>query len=245
MIILDGRRLADKILKRLKKEIEKKNLKLKLAVVLINNDLNSLIFVKQKEKACKRIGIDFQLFKFSSRISESRLKEKIKEINNNPSISGIIVQLPLPNKFNVDNILDLISSQKDVEKISPVVRAIEYFLKEYKISLKKKKVVLIGGGRLVGEPVARWLESKKINFQKLFIKNKKTFIDADIIISGVGKKNLIKKEMVKRGVTIIDVGGDVDFQSVSLRAKYISPVPGGVGPLTVACVLENLVRLNG
>ncbi len=237
MIILDGKKIAERILEELKKEIKEKRLKLKLAVVLVGREPASVVFIRQKEKACQKVGIDFELFSFSSKISPEKLKKEIKKIVNNPAVSGIVVQLPLSRKIKSKEILKLIPRGKNPEKISPVICAIEYFLKEYKISLGKKRIVLIGRGPLVGQPVAKWLRKKKIKF--FTIDKIKT---ADIIISGVGKPGLIKGEMVKKGAVVFDVGNDVDFKSVAKKAGYLTPTPGGIGPLTVACLLQNLVK---
>lgn len=266
MKILDGKKIAGKILENLKKEIEKKRLKLKLAVVLIGESPVSKIFIKEKQKACEFVGIGFQWFKFSSKISSTKIKKEIEKIVRNPVISGIVIQLPLPKKLNSQKILNLISSQKDVDVLSdktrpvsilpPVVCAVSCLLKEYKITIKDKNIVLIGAGKLVGRPLASWLSKEKANIV-IVDKSTKNISSltkkADIIISGVGKPNLITGKMVKKGAVVIDAGtssekgksvGDVDFKSVSKKASYITPFPGGVGPLTVACLLENLVKLN-
>jgi len=237
MKILNGKNLARKILDELKKEIEKKQLKLKLAVVLVGDDFMSKVFIRKKKEACEKVGIGFELFKFSPKINSRNLKKEIKKIVNNPEISGLVIQLPLPKKFNPKEFLKIIPEEKNVELVSPVVCAISRLLKEYRISLRNKKVVLVGEGLLVGQPVAKWLRGKKIKFSKNINKTKQ----ADVIISGVGKKNLIKGNMVKRGVVVIDVGGDLDFKTVSKKASYITPILGGVGPMTVACLLKNLV----
>lgn len=236
MIILDGKKLSEKILKKLKAEIKRKRLKLRLSIILIGGDLDSKIFVRQKQKACKRVGIDFELFKFSSKISNSELKKEIRKIVQNPDVKNIVVQLPLPKGLNTGEILNLIPKEKDAEIVSPVVCAIERILKEYKIFLKNKNIVLVGKGRLVGQPVASWLKKRNLKFSNI-----DRIESADIVISGAGKPNLIKGGMVKRGVVVIDVGGDVDFKSVSKKASYIAPIPGGIGPVTVACLLENLI----
>jgi len=221
MKILDGKKLSEKILNNLKKEIEKKRLKLKLSIVLVGEDSDSKIFIRQKKKACEKVGIDFELFKFSSKISNSGLKKEIKKIVQNPDINSIVVQLPLPKDLNTEEILDLIPKEKDAEIVSPVVCAVDRILKEYKISLRNKNIVLIGKGRLVGRPLSAWLRRQKMKFSNIDkIKN------ADIVISGVGKPNLIKGEMVKKGVIVIDIGKDVDFKSVSKKASYITPTPG-------------------
>ncbi len=239
MIILDGKKLSEKILKKLKAEIKRKRLKLKLSIILVGEDSNSKIFVRQKKKACEKVGIDFELFKFSSKISNSELKKEIKKIVQKSDINGIVVQLPLPKGLDTEEILNLIPEEKDAEIVSPVVCAVDRILKEYKISLRNKNIVLIGKGRLVGQPVASWLKKRNLKFSDIDeIKN------ADIVISGVGRSNLIKGGMVKKGVVVIDIGKDVDFKSVSKKASYIAPVPGGVGPVTVACLLKNLVKLN-
>lgn len=236
MIILDGKKLSEKILKKLKAKIKRKRLKLKLSIVLVGEDSDSKIFVREKQKACERVGIDFELFKFSLKISNSELKKEIKKIVQNPNIKNIVVQLPLPKCLKTEEILSLIPEEKDAEIVSPVVCAVDRILKEYKISLKDKKIVLIGKGRLVGRPLSTWLRKQKMKFSNIDkIKN------ADIVISGAGKLNLIKGEMIKKGVVVIDIGKDVNFKSVSKKASYITPVPGGVGPVTVACLLQNLI----
>jgi len=222
MKILDGEKLSEKMLQNLKKEIKKKRLKLKLAVILVDRDPVSDSFVCQQQKACRKVGIDFELFELSSR-------KEIQKVVKDPNNSGIVI-------INGQEFLNLIPKEKNAEIVSPVVCAVDRILKEYKISLKNKSIVLIGKGRLVGQPIAIWLKKRNLKFSDINkIKN------ADIIISGAGKLNLIKGEMVKKGVIVIDIGKDVDFKSVSKKASYITPVPGGVGPVTVACLLENLI----
>ncbi|OGZ18238.1 MAG: hypothetical protein A2V72_00930 [Candidatus Nealsonbacteria bacterium RBG_13_37_56] len=235
MKLLNGKKLSQKILNDLKKEIERKKLKLKLAVVLVGEDLDSKIFVKQKRKACELVGIDFELFQLSEQIQQIELAEKIKKIVKS-DISGLVIQLPLPKHINTDKILNLVPKEKDAELISPVVCAISRLLEEYKISLKNKNIVLIGKGRLVGQPVADWLKKQGLNFSGL-----KDIKQADVVISGVGRTNFIKGDMIKKGAVVIDVGRDIDFETVSKKAGYLTPTPGGVGPMTVACLLKNLV----
>ncbi len=275
MKILDGKKLSEKIGSNLKKEIKKSNLKLRLAVIQIGQSAVSQIFIHQKEKACERAGINFKLFRFPAEIETSRLKKEIKAIVSAKIISGIIIQLPLPSKFIPEQFLNLIPEEKDIDVLSekslgkfyqgilsiipPTVNGILSLLKHYRIRVKGKNVIVIGAGRLVGFPLAVQLLKERATLSVLneFTRDAPSFIKkADILISGVGKPNLIKGKMVKKGVIIIDAGtsmkkgkitglvGDVDFESVSKKASYITPVPGGVGPLTVACLLENLVRLN-
>lgn len=284
--ILNGKELSEKILTNIKKEIKKSNLKLKLAVVQVGENLISQIFINQKKKACQLAGIDFKLHQFDKKISLQELKKEIKKIVRNPVNSGVIVQLPLPGRFLAEEILNLIPEEKDVDVLSekslgkfyqgtlkilpPTVGGILRLLKNYRLDLKGKNTVILGAGRLVGNPLAlRFLKEKAtVSVLNEFTKDTPSFTrKADILISGVGKPNLIKGSMIRRGAVVIDAGismktttrpphsparggslgkllGDIDFKSVSKKAKYITPVPGGVGPMTVACLLENLVKLN-
>jgi len=272
MKILNGKKIAEKILTNLRNEIRKSKLKLTLAVIQIGENQISQVFINQKKKAAERIGVDFKLFKFPVKISAKELKKEIEKIIKNPINSGVIIQLPLPEKFLPEEFLNLIPEKKDIDILSekslgkfyqgiskvlpPTVQGILYLLKEYKISLLGKNVVIIGTGRLVGFPFALQLlrEKATVSILNEFSRDTPFFTKkADILISAVGWPNLIKGEMVKKGVVIIDVGnsirkgklvGDIDFQSVSKKASYLTPVPGGIGPITVACLFENLVKLN-
>lgn len=270
--ILNGKKLAEKILERVRKEIKKSHLKLRLTIIQVGENPVSEIFIRQKKKACEKVGIYFRLYKFEQKIAQKKLKTEVEKIVKNPRNSGAIIQLPLPKNRDADEILNLIPSEKDIDVLSteslgkfyqgtlpispPVVGAVSHLLKTYKIKIKGKNVVLVGAGRLVGQPLASWVLREKgiLTVVNEFTKNISSFTQkADILISGVGKSNLIQGKMVKKGVIVIDCGsayykgklaGDVDFKSVSKKASYITPVPGGVGPLTVACLIENLVRLN-
>jgi methylenetetrahydrofolate dehydrogenase (NADP+)/methenyltetrahydrofolate cyclohydrolase len=272
MTFLNGKKLSEKILTNLKKEIKKSNLKLKLAVVQVGENPISQIFVNQKKKACEKIGINFKLFKFPAKISNFELKKEIKKIVKNPENSGVIIQLPLPKKFLPEEFLNLIPEEKDIDVLSesslgkfyqgtlkvlpPTVQGILYLLKNYKIELRGKDIVIVGAGRLVGFPLAIQLLREKATVSVLneFTRDTPFFTKkADILVSGVGWPNLIKGNLVKKGAVVVDAGtcmkkgklvGDVNFKEVSKKASYITPVPGGVGPLTVACLLENLIKLN-
>lgn len=272
MILLNGKKLSEEILQKLAREIKSRRLKLRLAVILVGENSVSQIFINQKKKACEKTGINFKLFKFPAKISAPELKKEIKKICQNFKNSGAILQLPLPKKFLPEDFLNLISGEKDIDVLSesslgrfyqgtlkilpPTVQGILYLLKNYKIGLKGKDMVIIGAGRLVGFPLATQLLKEKATVSVLneFTRDAKFFTKkADILISGVGKPNLIKENMIKKGIIIIDAGtafkegkltGDVDFKSVSKKTSYITPVPGGLGPMTVACLLENLVKLN-
>jgi len=244
-IILDGKKLSEKILEDLRKKIKKSGKKLKLAAVLVGEDERSKIFLRQKEKACKKVGVDFKLYQFSQDIGQEKLAKEVKTIGRHKLCHGIVIQLPLPEYINANEILSLIPPEKDVDALSgkalvlsPVLEGILELLKEYKIELKGKKVAVVGRGRLVGEPVATW-------FLKQGIEVVENVEEADVIISGVGKPGfVINGNMIKEGAVVIDAAGDVDFDSVEKKASYITPVFGGVGPMTVAMVIKNLIVLN-
>ena len=271
MKLLDGKKLSEKILTNLKKKVKKSKLHLRLAVIQVGENLVSQVFINQKKKACEKVGLKFKLYKFPAKIKDLEFKKEIKKIVQNPTNSGVIIQLPLPEKFFPEDFLNLIPEEKDIDVLSehslgkfyqgtlrilpPTVNGILQLLKDYKVTLKGKNVVIVGAGRLVGFPLATQLLKEKATLSVLneFTRDTPSFTKkADILVSAVGKPNLIKSKMVKKGVVVIDAGssrkdgkvvGDVDFQSVAKKASYITPVPGGVGPLTVACLLENLVKL--
>lgn len=295
MQILNGKKIADNVLDELSRRIKKRRLKLKLAAVLVAKNPASLSFVGRKKQACEKVGVDFALYRFSINISQKILEKQVRKIAKNLAISGIIIQLPLPKSIDTDSILNLVPLEKDVDCLGrnyqnefevgkikilpPVVGAIKKIFQAYKIKTQGKKVLIIGKGRLVGQPLITWLsktaeraeETGFPSFLRVLVADKATrdlarlCQQADIIISGVGKPGLIRGEMIKKGAVIIDVGsskkagkggsranaslppkivGDVDFESCAKKAGAISPVPGGVGPLTVACLLENLVKLK-
>ena len=246
-IILDGKNLADKILEELEKDIRKSGKRLKLAAVLVGDDPQSKIFLRQKEKACKFVGVDFQLYQFPENISQQELTKQIKKIGRQKN-HGVIIQLPLPKHIDTEKILGLIPAEKDVDVLSgkklkagvlsPVLAGILALLKEYKITFRGKKAAVVGSGRLVGQPVADWLKKRSIEITEGTKK-------ADILISGVGKPGfVINGDMIKKGAVVVDAAGDVEQKSVAKKASYLTPTPGGLGPLTVAMVLKNLLVLN-
>mgnify|MGYP001584393468 CR=1 FL=1 len=279
MKILNGKKLADKILARLRRTILRQRLRLKLAAVLIGNDPASLSFIRKKKQACEKIGIGFALYQFPATISQQKLEREVKSIAKNPAISGMIIQLPLPKSLNIDSVLNSAPLKKDVDCLGkdcremfaagkskilpPVVGAVKELFQAYKIKIQGKEILIIGKGRLVGQPLITWLSKAKEtgspSLLRVLVADKSTqdltglTRQADVIITGTGKPGLISGKMIKKGAVIIDVGsakkdgkivGDVDFESCVKKAGAVSPVPGGVGPLTVACLLENLVELN-
>lgn len=269
MILLSGKKIAQKIQDRLREEIARKKIKPTLAVILVGANPISRIYIREKEKAAKKVGIKIKKYFLSASISQQKILSLIQNLNRDPKITGILVQLPLPKDFDPDKILASIESKKDVDGLTkrsevrpPTVAAIMTLLEEYKIPIKNKKVCLVGYGRLVGKPLAPLLKKAGARLtictrktKNLKLKTKK----ADILISATGVPHLVKKEMVKKGAVVIDAGtssqstvdrrpstvvGDVDFAEVKKIASYITPPKGGVGPLTVAKLLENVVKLT-
>lgn len=272
MKILDGRKLAKDILSKLKVKAAGFNKQPTLGIVAVGKDAVMESFVQQKRRTAERIGIRVELFEFARSVNQNYLKEQIRLISGRDYLEGVIVQLPLPEHINTEAILDAVPPAKDVDVLSstavgrfinsdnedivpPVAGAVKYFFKEYDINYKSAHIVVVGAGRLVGRPVAWWLLKQKVTFSVLRSSTAdiKSFLtQADIIITGVGKPKFIKSDMVKQGCVIIDAGtseaegrvvGDADFDSVASRCSYITPVPGGIGPLTVAVLFENLVNL--
>ncbi len=259
--IIDGWKIAGEIIESL--EVEEGT---ELSVVLVGDDPVSLSYISQKEKLCKRVGIDFSLHKFSPDITKDELKEEIKAIRS----SGIIVQLPLPKEINSQDVLDAIDPERDVDLLTtasigryysgnlsilpPTVNAVAMILRGDEVA--GKNVVVVGAGRLVGRPTAHWFVCQKatVSILNSLTDRIKDFLSkADIIVSGVGKSGLIRGEMIKEGAIVIDagsssekgvIGGDVDINSVLGRASKISPVPGGVGPITTASLILNLVKFK-
>lgn len=271
--LLDGRKLAGKILGEVKREIETSKKKLSLGVVVVGENTVIRKFINEKKRAAGEIGTDFRIYDYPEDISTNELRKRIAVIVHDANPDGIIIQLPLPAHINTQYILNSVPPEKDVDALSaraegnfftgksdilpPVVGAVKAFFEEYEIDYRNKYIVVVGAGMLVGKPIAAWLLNEKASFSVVeertpdisqFTKN------AGIIVSGVGKPGFITGDIVKEGVAIIDAGtseaggkiaGDVDFDSVSPRASFITPVPGGVGPVTVAMVYKNLFILAG
>lgn len=230
-------------------------------IILIDADPPSLIFNKKKEEAAREVGIEFRLHQFKKEVKEEEISSLISNLNSQDSCHGIVIHFPLPKELNREKILAAISDQKDVDGLTPksrfipaVALAVLEILKFYKIRLKEKKVVVLGKGRYVGQSIGDLLrkEGGKVIFCTRKTKNIPQFTKkADILVSAVGQPHLVKKEMVREGAVVIDVGtafkggklvGDCDFEKIKKVAGFISPVPGGIGPLTVACLLENTIR---
>lgn len=278
-MIIDGKALADEILAGLKKEI-KKLPPPTAGAVLVGKNTASLSFIKQKAKIAEILNVNFTIFRFKLSITTLKLKKEIEKLNEDKNINGIIVQLPLPKHIKTEKILNAINPKKDIDALSskpqvlaPTVEAVKFIFHKYKINYKNKNILIIGRGRLVGQPIYNWLssqESSRILVQSegkikiIDVKQKsqlpKLAYQADIIVSGVGKAGLITGNIIKKDAILIDFGfslkngppngearkifGDFDFDSCVKKAKLITPVPGGIGPIMVAMLFRNLLELN-
>lgn len=271
-IILDGKKLRDKIFENLKQKLNNMSEKPTLAVILVGDDPASQIYVKNKKKTAENLGINSIVINYPSNISEKILLDKIQELNNDNKITAILVQLPLPKHIDKFKIIDTIAPEKDVDGLTPynsgklfageepyvypcTPKGILLLLDEYNIKLEGKHVVVIGRSNLVGKPVAQMLLNRNatVTMCHSHTKNLSDITKtADIVVSAVGK-NIIGEKMLKSDCVVVDVGifkdvngkicGDVDFASASKIAAYISPVPGGVGPMTIASLMLNTIEL--
>lgn len=266
MEIMDGKNLSNIIKDDLRKEISMYVQTPILAVITIGDDEASKVYVNNKRKSCEQVGISFMHFDYLSEVKESVVINKIKELNKDVSVNGIIVQLPIPDHFNVEKIINTIDVSKDVdgltneskikrmnneESLVPcTTKGILELLDYYKINMESKRVVVVGRSELVGTPT--YQECLKRNATVTICHSKTIDLgsitkEADILIVATGHKYLIDKNMIKEGCVIIDVGisrdngklyGDVN-PDVSDKCSYLTPVPGGVGPMTVVMLLKN------
>lgn len=268
--IIDGLMISNKIKDELKEKIEKLNIKSSLTVVQVGDNSASNLYIKNKKKACLYVGLDFNLIKFDDDVTEEEIIDKINELNRDLSVNGIIVQLPLPSNLNANRIISYISPLKDVDGltsqnvgnlslgnealVSCTPLGVMELLKEYKVNLSGKNVCIVGRSNLVGKPLIQLLLNEDATVSVCHSKSydiKRYTSFSDVLIVAAGHAKLITKDMVKDGAVVIDVGinkennvlsGDVDFDEVSKKASLITPVPGGVGPMTVACLLKNVVK---
>ncbi|MEI6581230.1 MAG: bifunctional 5,10-methylenetetrahydrofolate dehydrogenase/5,10-methenyltetrahydrofolate cyclohydrolase [bacterium] len=272
MILIDGKKLADEILNKIKKEVISLPFKPIFCDVLVGNDPASVQYVQIKKRRAESIGINFYDASFPSSITTEELIKEIEKINKIPNMCGIIVQLPLPQSIDTRKVLDAINPSLDVDCLG-TIRSKEFYngdmslgfpaalscvalLDSIRFSLKDKKIVVLGNGELVGRPVTALLKVR--GFSPVVVvnktENKKELIkDADVIISGIGSGKYITGDMIKNGAVLIDAGtsesnsgiiGDVDLESVKDVANFVSPVPGGVGPMTVAMLLNNVLEVG-
>lgn len=268
-MILDGKKLKQKILDENKKIINDNNYKIKLAIILIGNNEASKIYIKNKELACNYVGIKVDKYLLDEETKEEDLIKLINKLNSDNEVTGIILQSPVPRQIDFNKCSGLIDAKKDVDGFTKeniynlylgvdtilpcTVKGIIKLLEDYKIKISGENVVIVGRGNIVGHPLGLAMLNKDatVTIAHSKTKNLKDITkNADILISATGIPHLIKEDMVKENATIIDVGvskidgkivGDVDFLNVSKKAKYITPNPGGVGPMTVAMIIDNLI----
>jgi len=273
-MILDGKKEALLLREEIKKEISEIKKKINkspgLSVILIGDFVPSQIYVKNKEKNSKEVGINSEVIKYSKEVKESEILEKIEELNNNDNVSGILVQLPLPTHISKEKIINAIRPSKDVDGFNPInvgnlssgYKAIVpctplgclLLIKKVEKNLTGKHAVIIGRSNLNGKPMAQLLLKEDCTVTIVHSKTKDLKSEcqkADILVAAVGIANLVKGDWVKKDSIIIDVGinkvvdkivGDVDFEEVKDKVKAITPVPGGVGPMTIACLLKNTLE---
>ena len=275
MVKIDGKAFSQVILEKIREEHnqlkEKYGKQAGLAVVIVGNNPASQVYVRNKIKACENVGFYSENIELDENISEKELLQEIDKLNKNDRINGILVQLPLPSHINELKIIDSISPEKDVDGfhvanigkmvigdetgfLSCTPYGIMQLLEEYKIEIAGKDAVIIGRSNIVGKPMALMLIQKGATVQVCNSRTKdlrKKLNDADIIIVAAGVPKLLKKEDVKEGAVVIDVGinrvdgkicGDVDYEEVAERVSYITPVPGGVGPMTIASLIKNTFK---
>ncbi len=271
MAILDGKALSEQLIDSVKEKAEE--LSPTLAVILVGENPASMAYVRNKKKACERAGIEYREFKYPDSITQESLLQKIEELNQDDSVNGLIVQLPLPEQIYVPDVIRAVAPAKDVdgfhaynvgkmflspefEDLPPATPlGIVKLLDHYDIPIQGQEVVVVGHSNIVGKPISMMMLNRNATVTTCHIHTKDLSAHtrrADILIVAVGKEKLITADMVKEGVVVVDVGmnrneagklcGDTDFDAISKKASFITPVPGGVGPMTVAALIINTIR---
>ncbi|UOS03812.1 bifunctional methylenetetrahydrofolate dehydrogenase/methenyltetrahydrofolate cyclohydrolase FolD [Helicobacter pylori] len=272
VVLLDGQALAYDIEKDLKNKIQiittQTHKRPKLAVILVGKDPASITYVNMKIKACERVGMDFDLKTLQENITEVKLLSLIKDYNTDQNISGVLVQLPLPRHIDTKMVLEAIDPSKDVDGFHPLnigklctqkesflpatPMGVMRLLEHYHIGIKGKDVAIIGASNIIGKPLSMLMLNAGASVSVCHILTKDISFytqNADIVCVGVGKPDLIKASMLKKGAVVVDIGinhlndgrivGDVDFNNAQKVAGFITPVPKGVGPMTIVSLLEN------
>lgn len=272
--IIDGKELARKTRAELRVQCDKlkeKGIIPKLAVILVGDDSASKVYVKNKSKACVDVGIEFEEILLDKNITMDKLLETIDDLNSREDIKGILLQSPIPKGLNIQQAFERIDYRKDVDGFNPInvgkliigkdsfISCTPYgivkMLEDYNIPIEGKHAVVIGRSNIVGKPLSQLLLNKNATITICHSKTKdiaEITKTADILISAVGRINMVTADMVKEGAVVIDVGmntnedgklvGDVDFENVKEKASYITPVPGGVGPMTIAMLMNNVIK---
>lgn len=252
-------------------ELKKKNINSKLAVIMVGEDPASKVYVRNKSRACEDVGIKYEEYLLDSKITQKELIELIEKLNNDKTINGILLQSPIPSNLDINEAFRTISPQKDVDGFNPInvgklvlnqdtfVSCTPYgimkMFEEYNIDLTGKNVVILGRSNIVGKPLIHCCLNKNATVTSCHSKTQniaQKAKEADVLISAIGKANFVTADMVKDGAVVIDVGinrldngkitGDVDFEIVKEKASYITPVPGGVGPMTIAMLMNNVIK---
>ena len=277
MEIINGKEVASKLKQKIANKVEQNYINLgkrvpTLACVLVGDDPASKVYVANKEKACKFVGFNSVVKTLPADATQSQVAEVINSLNSDKNISGILLQLPLPQHLDENALINLISPQKDVDGLTELslgklfagkyivapctATGIIDLLDNYKIPIQGKRAVVVGRSLLVGKSVANLLEQRNATVTICHSKTENLASitkQADILVVAIGKPNFVTKDMVKKGAVVIDVGinrlqaglvGDVDFDNVKNKASYITPVPGGVGPMTIAELMKNTLTLH-
>lgn len=273
-IIIDGKELAKKIRMNLKieyQELKQKNIKSKLVVIMVGDNSASKIYVKNKNKACEDVGIEYEEYLLGMETSQKELIDLIEKLNEDKSVNAILLQSPIPSNLNINEAFTTISPEKDIDgfntlNVGKLVLNQDTFVpctpygimkifEEYNIDLSGKNVVILGRSNIVGKPLIHCCLNRNATVITCHSKTqniKEITLKADILISAIGKANFVTADMVKENAVVIDVGinrlengkitGDVDFDNVKEKASYITPVPGGVGPMTIAMLMNNVIK---
>ena len=252
-------------------ELKKKNINSKLAVIMVGEDPASKVYVRNKSRACEDVGINYEEYLLDVNTTQKELVELIEKLNNDKTINGILLQSPIPSSLDINEAFRTISPEKDVDGFNPInvgmlvlnqdtfVSCTPYgimkMFEEYDIDLTGKNVVILGRSNIVGKPLIHCCLNKNATVTSCHSKTQniaQKAKEADVLISAIGKANFVTADMVKNGAVVIDVGinrldngkitGDVDFESVKEKASYITPVPGGVGPMTIAMLMNNVIK---
>ena len=265
--LIDGREMAKQARIQIKKEIENMDIKPKLTVVLVGDDPASHVYVRNKEKFAGLVGMDSEVIRLPEETSEAELLALVEKLNNDKTVSGLLVQFPVPKHISQERVMTSISPEKDVDGLTPVnigrltagsegltpctPTGILRMIKSTGIEISGKNAVVIGRSLLVGKPIAMMLLKENATVTICHSRTKDIAAEvsrADIVVAAVGIPDFIKGDMIKKGAVVIDVGinqvgekliGDVEFETAKENASYITPVPGGVGPMTIAMLLEN------
>ena len=252
-------------------KLKKRNINPKLAVIMVGHDKASEVYVRNKSKACQEIGIEYEEFLLEATIAQKELMDLINNLNERKDVHGILLQSPIPEHLDIREAFNSIDYRKDVDGFNPInvgklsigedcfISCTPYgvikMLEEYNIPVEGKRAVIIGRSNIVGKPLLQCLLNKNATVTICHSKTKnieEITREADILVAALGKPKFVKENMVKAGAVVIDVGinrneegklvGDVDFENVSKKASYITPVPGGVGPMTIAMLMSNVVK---